>query len=411
MSPRAAAGDGRGSRRRHPTIVDVAERAGVSKSLVSLVLRDAPNVSDEKRAAVTKAAEEIGYRPNAVARSLVRRRSYLIGVMVSDLHNPYFTEVIDGIQAAARGSGYHALFNTGGRAAAGEDEALDTLLQLRTDGIVMAGPVLASRRIAAVAASVPVVVVAKHSRSPAHDSITNDDRMGARIAVDHLVSLGHRRIAHVDGGTGAGSTQRRAGFLDAMERHGLRSSARIVTGAFTEEGGRDGVTDVARATDAASPPSSSATTSPRSAPSTRSIDHGLRVPADMSLVGYDNIALAGLGHIDLTTIDQPRRDMGVTAVQLLLERRDEDRRIGSPPRRPALPRGPRIDRAAPRAPSPLTSRRSGPRGPAPPGRVAVAREGMLFRMCPTEQMETIGGRYRLGDRLGHGRHGRGLRRP
>ncbi len=245
MSPRAAAGDGRGSRRRHPTIVDVAERAGVSKSLVSLVLRDAPNVSDEKRAAVTKAAEEIGYRPNAVARSLVRRRSYLIGVMVSDLHNPYFTEVIDGIQAAARGSGYHALFNTGGRAAAGEDEALDTLLQLRTDGIVMAGPVLSSRRIAAVAASVPVVVVAKHSRSPAHDSITNDDRMGARIAVDHLVSLGHRRIAHVDGGTGAGSTQRRAGFLDAMDRHGLRSSARIVTGAFTEEGGRDGVTGVA----------------------------------------------------------------------------------------------------------------------------------------------------------------------
>ena len=113
---------------------------------------EAPNVSDEKRAAVTKAAEEIGYRPNAVARSLVRRRSYLIGVMVSDLHNPYFTEVIDGIQEAARGSGYHALFNTGGRAAAGEDEALDTLLQLRTDGIVMAGPVLSSRRIAAVAA-------------------------------------------------------------------------------------------------------------------------------------------------------------------------------------------------------------------------------------------------------------------
>ena len=237
MSPRAAAGDGRGTRRRHPTIVDVAKRAGVSKSLVSLVLRDEPNVSDEKRAAVTRAAEEIGYRPNAVARSLVRRRSYLIGVMVSDLHNPYFTDVIDGIQTAARGSGYHALFNTGGRAAAEEDEALDALLQLRTDGIVMAGPVLAARRIEAVAASVPVVVVAKHSRSPAHDSITNDDRMGARIAVDHLVSLGHRRIAHVDGGRGAGSAQRRAGFLDAMSRHGSRSSARSRSG-VVHGGGR-----------------------------------------------------------------------------------------------------------------------------------------------------------------------------
>jgi DNA-binding LacI/PurR family transcriptional regulator len=292
---------------------------------VSLVLRDAPNVSDEKRAAVTKAAEEIGYRPNAVARSLVRRRSNLIGVMVSDLHNPYFTEVIDGIQEAARGSGYHALFNTGGRAAVEEDEALDTLLQLRTDGIVMAGPVLSPRRIAAVAASVPVVVVAKHSRSPAHDSITNDDRMGARIAVDHLVSLGHRRIAHVDGGRGAGSAQRRAGFLDAMDRHGLRSSARIVTGAFTEEGGRDGVTTLLgdrRGVTAVFVGNDLAAVGALDAFD----DHGLRVPADMSLVGYDNIALAGLGHIDLTTIDQPRRDMGVTAVRLLLERHDEDRR-------------------------------------------------------------------------------------
>jgi DNA-binding LacI/PurR family transcriptional regulator len=281
-------------------------------------------VSDEKRAAVTRAAEEIGYRPNAVARSLVRRRSYLIGVMVSDLHNPYFTEVIDGIQTAARGSGYHALFNTGGRAAAEEAEALDALLQLRTDGIVMAGPVLAARRIAAVAASVPVVVVAKHSRSPAHDSITNDDRMGARIAVDHLVSLGHRRIAHVNGGTGAGSTQRRSGFLDAMARHGLRSSARIVTGAFTEEGGRDGVTTLLhdrRGVTAVFVGNDLAAVGALDA----LVHHGLRVPEDMSLVGYDNIALAGLGHIDLTTIDQPRHEMGVTAVRLLLERRDEDR--------------------------------------------------------------------------------------
>ena len=109
----------RGSRRRQPTIVDVAERAGVSKSLVSLVMRGAPNVSEEKRAAVTRAAEAIGYRPNAMARSLVRRRSFVIGVMVSDLHNPFFTEVVDGIQDAARDAGYHALFNTGGRSAAG----------------------------------------------------------------------------------------------------------------------------------------------------------------------------------------------------------------------------------------------------------------------------------------------------
>lgn len=320
-----ASSNGLGPKRGHPTIVDVAERAGVSKSLVSLVLRGAPNVSDEKRAAVTRAAEEIGYRPNAVARSLVRRRSFVVGVMVSDLHNPYFTEVIDGIEVAARSSGYHALFNSGGRTADGEAEAIDTLLQLRTDGVVMAGPVLAARRIGHVAATVPVVVVARHSRSPAHDSITNDDRMGARLAVDHLVSLGHREVAHVDGGTGAGAAQRRAGFLDAMARHGLTSTATVVPGSFTEEGGREGVKAALGARDRVT-----AIFVGNDLAAVGALDAldqlGLRVPDDVSLVGYDNIALAGLGHIDLTTIDQPRREMGVTAVRLLLERRDEDRR-------------------------------------------------------------------------------------
>ena len=317
--------DGRGSRRRHPTIIDVAERAGVSKSLVSLVLRGAPNVSDEKREAVTRAAAEIGYRPNAVARSLVRSRSYVIGVMVSDLHNPYFTEVIDGVETAARAAGYHALFNSGGLTAAGEADAIDALLQLRTDGVVMAGTVLPAARIAQVAAAVPVVVVARTSRSSAHDSIANDDRMGARLAVDHLVSLGHRAIAHIDGGAGAGAPQRRSGFLQAMARHGLRSSATVTRGTFTEEGGRDGVHALLRAR--RRPTAIFVGNDLAAVGALDALDeHGLRVPDDVSLVGYDNIALAGLGHIDLTTIDQPRREMGVSAVGLLLERRDGDRR-------------------------------------------------------------------------------------
>lgn len=317
--------DGRDGRPRPPTIVDVARRAGVSKSLVSLVLRGSPNVSDEKREAVTRAVREIGYRPNAVARSLVRRRSYVIGVMVSDLHNPYFTEVIDGVEAAAREAGYHALFNSGGRTAGGEADAIDTLLQQRTDGVVMAGTVLEAGRIAQVAAAVPVVVVARSVRSAALDSITNDDRMGGRLAVDHLVSLGHRAIAHVDGGSGAGAPQRRSGYLEAMRAHGLGSTARVVRGAFTEEGGRDGVHELLRGR--GRPTAIFVANDLAAVGALDALDrHGLRVPDDISLVGYDNIALAGLGHIDLTTIDQPRREMGESAVRLLLERRDDGRR-------------------------------------------------------------------------------------
>jgi DNA-binding LacI/PurR family transcriptional regulator len=149
--------------------------------------------------------------------------------------------------------------------------------------------------------------------------------MGAGVAVDHLVALGHRHIAHIDGGTGAGAAQRLGGFLEAMARHGLKSSATVVPGSFTEEGGREGVTAVLREGDGVT-----GILVGNDLAAVGALDalrqRGLRVPEDVSLVGYDNIALAGLGHINLTTIDQPRREMGVTAVRLLLERREEDRR-------------------------------------------------------------------------------------
>ena len=107
-----------------PTITDVARRAGVSKSLVSLVMRGADHVSPERRQAVNKAAAELGYRPNAMARSLVQRRTHLVGVMVSDLHNPFFADVVAGIQEQAARTGYKVLVNSGNRAAAREVDAM-----------------------------------------------------------------------------------------------------------------------------------------------------------------------------------------------------------------------------------------------------------------------------------------------
>jgi DNA-binding LacI/PurR family transcriptional regulator len=307
-----------------PTITDVARRAGVSKSLVSLVMRGADHVSQARRDAVTRAAAELGYRPNAMARSLVQRRTHLVGVMVSDLHNPFFADIVAGVQDEAARTGYKVLVNTGNRAAAREADAMETLLQLRADGVILTSPVLEDDVIAQASREVPVVLVGREGHGPNVDSVTNDDHAGAEIAVEHCFSLGHRRIAHIDGGHGAGAPDRRRGYEAAMKRLGLGAHVLVVEGSFTEEGGHTGCllllaqyprpTAIFTANDLAAIGALNAIE-----------ESGLKVPDDVSLVGYDNTSLAALRHISLTTIHQPRLEMGRLALATLLERVDGGR--------------------------------------------------------------------------------------
>ncbi|MGB6994843.1 MAG: LacI family DNA-binding transcriptional regulator, partial [Thermoanaerobaculia bacterium] len=186
--------------RRRPTIRDVARKAGVSKSLVSMVIRGEQKVSATSREAVLKAAAELGYRPNLMARSLVQRRTRIVGVMVSDLANPFFGDVVSGIQQQAAELGYKVLFATGDRQHEREMEAIENLLELWVDGLILAGPRIDQESIGRIGRSVPVVVLHRPTSEPSSDSVTNDDREGAELAVDHCHSLGHSRIAHIDGG-------------------------------------------------------------------------------------------------------------------------------------------------------------------------------------------------------------------
>ena len=322
-----------------PTIIDIAARAGVSKSLVSLVLRGSSQVSEASRAAVLRAAAELDYRPNAMARGLVRRRTNVLGVMLSDLHNTFFADVLDGIDARAEEAGYRTLLATGHRSPAREAEAIDALLELRTDGLILAGPRLPIARIVEASRMAPVVLVSRAVRVDEVDCVVGDDRAGAAAAVDHLVSLGHERIAHIDGGTGAGAPSRRSGYAAAMSRHGLASRIRTVRGDFTEAGGAAAVERLLAS--GARPTAIFAANDLSALGALDALERkGLSVPEQVSLVGYDNTSLARLGHIDLTTIDQPRREIGIAAATLLLERVDGGRRVS---RRivltPALVRG------------------------------------------------------------------------
>jgi DNA-binding LacI/PurR family transcriptional regulator len=297
-----------------PTITSVAERAGVSKSLVSLVIRGAPNVSDARRAAVLRAAAELGYRPNLAARSLVERRSRTLGVLISDLHNPFFAEVIDGVSEAAEARELRIVLGSGHRAAATEADVIESFLQQDVEGLIMLGPALDEATLAAMAAAAPTVVVGRRpSGVDGFDVIVNDDAVGAEQAVEHLAGLGHRRIAHIEGDAGGTAAERRAGYEAAMRRRGLGDEILVAAGDSSEAGGHRGATTLLEAhvrptailayNDLAAVGALNALT-----------EAGLDVPGDVSLVGYDNTYLASIRHISLTSVDQPRQEMGRLAV-------------------------------------------------------------------------------------------------
>jgi len=304
---------------RRPTIHDVARRAKVSKSLVSMVTRGEDGVSPASREAILKAIDELGYRPNVMARSLVQRRTRILGVTISDLRNPFFGTVVSGIQDRARELEYQVLFNTGDRDPALEEAAIESLLQLRVDGLILASPRVDEAVVARAAAAVPVVVLNRDTSDDATDSVTNDNISGARLAVEHLAGLGHRRIAFISGGPGAGARIRSEGYRLAMEGLGLAGDILVVEGAHTEEGGERG----ARAVLEARPlPTAIFASNDLCAIGAMNVleEAGLRIPQDISLIGYDNTPLAALRHISLSSIHQPGGDMGRSAVDRLAQR-------------------------------------------------------------------------------------------
>ncbi len=303
--------------RSHPTIRDVAALAGVSKSLVSLALQNSPRVATESREAVLAAAAALGYRPNAAARTLVAHRTRTIGVFVLDLRNPIYVDILEGLQAEARRHDYRTIVVVGSEDRAAERAELEKLMEFRVEGMITLGHRLPEGGATAISAACPAVLVGAERRGRDHlSSISNDDVAGARMAVDHLVSYGHSRISHVTGGDNSVALRRRTGYAQAMTDHGLAADIACFDGEFSDEGGYRGTV---RALASTSRPTALFVANDYAAVGAMAAaaDAGLKVPEDLSIVGYDGISLASLRSIGLTTVAQPLHDMGVKAAAWL----------------------------------------------------------------------------------------------
>src|SRR4051812_22602655 len=225
----------RHGRDRRPTMADVAREAGVSRSLVSIIFRGAEGASEATRERVLAAASELGYRPDSLAQGLRRNRSRNLGVLFS-LRRPFEVELVENMYPVATELGYRLLLGpfTPGR---GQDAVIDELLGYRCAGLIVVGPDLDARDLQPLVSEVAVVEVGRDVAHGLLDVIRNDDALGTRQAVEHLVSLGHRQIAFVDGGDNPGADLRREGYRSAMGEHGLNDQIQVLPGGYTEEEG------------------------------------------------------------------------------------------------------------------------------------------------------------------------------
>ncbi|GAB7036971.1 MULTISPECIES: LacI family DNA-binding transcriptional regulator [Catenuloplanes] len=327
---------------RRVTIVDVARHAQVSTTAVSKVLRNAYGASPAMRAKVQQAMTELGYRPHAAARGL-RGQTYTIGVMLPELRNLFFADILDGITAQLGDTDYQVLLAPGCNGEKAEARVIDAMIDRSMDGLVLIAPVSARSRLNEVARTVPTVVVGRHGSSPAYDTVTDDDIAGAALVVDHLVSLGHRRIAHIEHHetdrvrlAEMPNAQRARGYRDAMIAHGLEDEIDIASTSYTHDGGHLGarqLLDRPRRPTAIFAGADVVALGALEAVA----EAGLTVPGDISVASYDNSALASFGPISLTSVDQDGRQMGVDAARLLVDRiTDRQRRTAQVTLSPTL---------------------------------------------------------------------------
>lgn len=304
-----------GPKTRRPTIYDVAKQAGVSPSLVSLVLQNPARVSDKRREAVQAAISDLAYSPSRAATTLASSRTKSIGLVIDDYRNLWFVDLLRGMESVLSDLGYQVMLADSRPGENRIKEAVDGLLAMHVDGLVIAAEPSESML---AKTWVPTVVAGWRKGVPiGADLITNDDDGGGSMAASHLLELGHARIGHLSGSDGA-SAHRRAGFRRRVEGAGV--DVLIAESGGTSE--EDGYASTCWLLD-----HHPDTTAIFAANDTMALGafaalkaRGLAVPRDVSVIGYDNSPLAKSPYLDITSIDNRSDIVGVDVASRLLAR-------------------------------------------------------------------------------------------
>jgi DNA-binding LacI/PurR family transcriptional regulator len=316
---------------RHPTLLDIAKIAKVAPMTVSRVINESGYVSTEVRKRVQRAIDKLEYHPNALARSLKSQRTHVVGILLPDIKNPFSGELANSIQQELLERGYSAFISTTEQSVQREQAALGAFFDHRVAGIVVAtletktGDEALERF---TRRGMPIVAVGREPGISVIDRVTANHWRGAFDAVEHLISLGHKDIAYIGASAPHARRLRRFdGFCDALHEHGLDTREEWIVGPADDSGPgystlADGYAAAQRLLRLSKRPTAVFARNDFTAMGAISAarEHGLQIPGDLAIVGFDNIPLSAFTTPPLTTVEQPTAEQGRRAAQMLLER-------------------------------------------------------------------------------------------
>ena len=309
---------------KRPTIRDVAAKAGVSKSLVSLVFSAPETVSSYRKDLVLKAADELGFSPNFLARSLAAESGTFIGILVADLHNPLFAQIVDQVRVALEAKGEYSFMTSAMLLNSQGEQILDSrtvsaLIDLRPKSVLVVGSVPDMHRLSSLPESVAIVIASAISKDIARaTTVRSNDEIGMRLLIEHLVENGHQKISHICVEAGDVSKSRRNAYESAMKEKGL---AKFINVEFAKNATEiDGFEAATKLMNSKNPPTAITAFNDLIAIGAQGATDGT-----IAITGYDNTFLADLKQISLTSVDPGNTEIANKAAELLLNK-DKDQK-------------------------------------------------------------------------------------